>query len=1077
MKKFLAVLVAIVVVVCIGLTTYYFLRNDEVISFNTTEIYCNIGDKITIQQLGKSVKRESNKTTYDYNAGGEEVTNHIQFDEKAGYYVVNDTNGGDVELVIKTSNENYSEFKILVHIGDGSETNPFYISNATEFASIGTGIFGLSKNYMLMSNITLGADFMPIGTTSGAETNYGFTGTFDGNGYTISGLNLTGTDYLNAGLFTKLTGATISELKINAPIVNGSYLTAGALAGTITNSNVTKVAVIDANITNNMTSQTFVGALAGAIEGVNSNVNLSYATGTVSGTRDVCIGGFAGLISEASVQSTYAETEIIVAEDATETMAGGFAGAFRIGASSGTIRESYAYSSSDYINFASFISNIMKVSEGTDIEKNKLTYLIGNYVYTSNDKIINVNDLDELAEEGQTFELYNSTKEIYMVVPITSWSDIQALPIFYAVNGKVTYWSELNWTLTSGQPTLKIDSGNTTISQVSSEYFRKDLNTEIVNNQEAFISLIESAKASGNTIENKKYALSENLTIDVSSMGEWTPITLINSVIDFNGATITGLTLSNGVSGEDQNVLLGMFSKIQNSAVKNLTIDGVTISGNATYAGALAGVVNSVDANLGVSSIENVNVTYADSVNSTIENLGGLVGRIDNGTIIENSSVANMNTNSSANITNVAGLVAVVNDNLSSISNCEVNIGNDGYLYATNGVAGLVVVNNGILNNNSGSIKVAYNRNDVVGDINVAGLVAENNGSIVGGEYVIDINIDMTNQVINVAGITTTNNGRIENITLTGEGISIKNVLADAVYVGGLVVNNNGAIDNGYNLMESVGTYYEGKNFVVGGIAVYNSNENSSIRQVIAGSNVYGNTVAGVVVEMNNRSAQINQVLVAGFDTSTDTITAKEIKGDKYVAGVAYDLSAGLITNVQAQSNLVGATNTTRTSLIVLIFPDGAKLNNSSINSTLDGNGTFYRETWADYDSTKPFGSISKNANFNLFAVNSAAGEMQGVVINTEKAGEHGISTINASFITEYFGSTCSYVGDENSSFFKTVNNADFINYTTYTSNCVITALSGWWQTTDYSFAMKFDFNGTWSNTIDGINLAFVYNI
>ena len=32
MKKFLIFLVSIIVVVCFGLTTYYFLRNDEVVS-------------------------------------------------------------------------------------------------------------------------------------------------------------------------------------------------------------------------------------------------------------------------------------------------------------------------------------------------------------------------------------------------------------------------------------------------------------------------------------------------------------------------------------------------------------------------------------------------------------------------------------------------------------------------------------------------------------------------------------------------------------------------------------------------------------------------------------------------------------------------------------------------------------------------------------------------------------------------------------------------------------------------------------------------------------------------------------
>ena len=149
MKKFLVVLVAIIVVVCLGLTTYYFLRNDEVINFSTRVIYCNVGDVITVEDLGYTIKKPSNSTTIDYNAGGEEVTQYINFDTDRNHYVA--LQGGEVTLLITTTNERCPEFRIDVHIGDGSEENPYYIDNQADLEKIGVS-YALDASYVLTSN-------------------------------------------------------------------------------------------------------------------------------------------------------------------------------------------------------------------------------------------------------------------------------------------------------------------------------------------------------------------------------------------------------------------------------------------------------------------------------------------------------------------------------------------------------------------------------------------------------------------------------------------------------------------------------------------------------------------------------------------------------------------------------------------------------------------------------------------------------------------------------------------------------------------------------------------------------------
>jgi len=163
MKKFLIFLVSIVVVVCIGLTTFYFLRNNEVITIKTTELYCNAGDIIPLDELGIEIKKanKAKKTTFDYNAGGDEVGKYIKYNADINAFEVSDK-AGDVSLLIKTSNKKYGKFTVNVHIGNGSEANPYYIRSEAELGKIG-GSYRLDQHYIMMNDITLTDTFQPIG--------------------------------------------------------------------------------------------------------------------------------------------------------------------------------------------------------------------------------------------------------------------------------------------------------------------------------------------------------------------------------------------------------------------------------------------------------------------------------------------------------------------------------------------------------------------------------------------------------------------------------------------------------------------------------------------------------------------------------------------------------------------------------------------------------------------------------------------------------------------------------------------------------------------------------------------------
>jgi uncharacterized protein YxeA len=216
MKKFLIFLVSLVVTVCVGLTTFYFMKNDEIITFETKELYVNAGDTISLEELGFSRKKPSRKTTFNYNAGGEEVTSAIRFDEEKGYYIVGGAVAGDIKLAISTSNEKYAEFIITVHVGNGEKETPYYIFNETDLSKIGS-VYGLNDHFKLMNNIVLSSEFAPIGYSEADAKYVGFSGSFDGQFNTINGLNLVDGEYSNAGLFSSINaGATVSNLTAEA---------------------------------------------------------------------------------------------------------------------------------------------------------------------------------------------------------------------------------------------------------------------------------------------------------------------------------------------------------------------------------------------------------------------------------------------------------------------------------------------------------------------------------------------------------------------------------------------------------------------------------------------------------------------------------------------------------------------------------------------------------------------------------------------------------------------------------------------------------------------------------------------
>ena len=222
-------------------------------------------------------------------------------------------------------------------VGDGSEENPYQISNGNQLAWFAANALA-TDNAVLTDDIYLnwfdadnnGAfdeNWYENGTTGannwfdyriGDTTAY--SGTFDGNGNTIYGMYLASNDAYLGGMFKTLTGATVKDLKLSGAYVNSSRKNdstskarpgASVLAYELNaNCLIDEVSVDGLIKAANGTSSGLVGSIVAKINGTSSvtncvshvDIDLSKAaahTDTISDSAtSTGVGGIIGFIAK-----------------------------------------------------------------------------------------------------------------------------------------------------------------------------------------------------------------------------------------------------------------------------------------------------------------------------------------------------------------------------------------------------------------------------------------------------------------------------------------------------------------------------------------------------------------------------------------------------------------------------------------------------------------------------------------------------------------------------------------------------------------------------------------------------------
>ncbi len=201
-----------------------------------------------------------------------------------------------------------------------TETDTYLIQSETDLAFLSWTIYTgnaynnhVSGNYYYSDvcfkqtkNLELSAYYwQPIGiyyTRSGTTAYRFFSGNYDGDGYTVSGVFTpagSGNGYVYQGLFGHIYGrsstqrASISNLGVIDSFVQG-YSCVGGIVGRAYNATITKCY----NTGFVKGPEASVGGVAGAAD--NSTITNCYNTGTVSGTS-MDVGGVVGIIDSGSI--------------------------------------------------------------------------------------------------------------------------------------------------------------------------------------------------------------------------------------------------------------------------------------------------------------------------------------------------------------------------------------------------------------------------------------------------------------------------------------------------------------------------------------------------------------------------------------------------------------------------------------------------------------------------------------------------------------------------------------------------------------------------------------------------------
>lgn len=210
--------------------------------------------------------------------------------------------------------------------GDGSEETPFQISTCEALNAMS---LDLDATYELIDDVNcFGFSYTPVGSFEEP-----FTGTLNGNGFSVRFLTVTGASTF--GIFSFSEGATIQDLGIKYGSFEGEG-SGGALVGYADlGTYITRIRVSDTDV---VSSNGYVGGITGFLGNESIMTLSSFVGGSVSSPGHVYVGGLTGTLASASMDNSFSRTTL------NGNQAGGLAGTVVGSEEITTIDKSYSAS-------------------------------------------------------------------------------------------------------------------------------------------------------------------------------------------------------------------------------------------------------------------------------------------------------------------------------------------------------------------------------------------------------------------------------------------------------------------------------------------------------------------------------------------------------------------------------------------------------------------------------------------------------------------------------------------------------------------------------------------------------------
>ena len=801
-------------------------------------------------------------------------------------------------------------------ITDASKAVYVEVSTGEQLKAIQqAGDSALGYNYALMGDINASdvTDYEAIGGTTG------FTGTFDGRGNRIIGLDTIKDEnggninsMTNAGIFSTIgEGGTVKNVNIYSGNFEGTN-TAGAVAG------------MNSGRIENVTG------FGNTVTVTNKNGNAGGIVGVNNGNKGNIITNEDGTITLEPAENERFATGIIDVESIGSVIAKGdnaVAGGL-VGTNDGALGNSYSDSAvtSTFVNNQAGLGGVV----GVNTEKGNVQYVDslgvtnggttgssnvggviginkGNMYSGYNESIVSGNDYVG-GIIGQNTGKYENDK----------WNGgtVENVVNATGVTGSSNYVGGLVGTntgsVTNGRNNGTIAGTNYVGGLVGDNADEHSILTNLVNDSSAEILGVEYV--GGIAGKNRGTITADRENNNLINRGSITGHKYVGGVAGLNVGTITNtnidveLKVNNAVSGDHQYFggIVGQNGDDKNEGtIENATNSNKIVAPNASYVGGIVGWNTQKGKLIGMGNSNEGEVIGGSYV-------GGVIGKNDAAIGSKNAAQVGIKNEGVVIATN-GGAGGLIGENNAAITNTIMT--NKGEVHGNNSNDGSGT--GGLIGTNSGAISYSSMTNEVTGTVtgvyNVGGLIGVNKADITGGRDTVEdedagmyINKIYNNGVINVgAYIYNNKNGEYKFKVGTGSNI------------GGLIGDNQGSLTAGYN----TGAINASGSINVGGIAGRNSGKIDQVFNTIMvkpGSNqdaaIEGGTNVGGLVGYNEAHGKITNAY------NTSNVVATNQNG----------IVGGLVGNNQAKGEITNAYNTSN---VVTTNQDGIVGNLVGTNS------------------------------------------------------------------------------------------------------------------------------------------------